>query len=73
LIPTNHPSREPERQTIAISSAGPEERNHRRIADTAPGHPIDRRRQDTMDKRWKPALNAFPITLADRWPPAETY
>jgi putative transposase len=23
--------------------------------------------------RWKPALNAFAITFADRWPPAETY
>ena len=23
--------------------------------------------------RWKPALNAFAITFADRWPAAETY
>jgi len=23
--------------------------------------------------RWKPALNAFAVTFADRWPPAETY
>jgi putative transposase len=23
--------------------------------------------------RWKPALNAFVITFADRWPAAETY
>ena len=29
------------------------------------------RTQWTM--RWKPALNAFAITFADRWPAAETY
>ena len=23
--------------------------------------------------RWKPALNTFAVTFADRWPPAETY
>jgi len=23
--------------------------------------------------RWKPALNAFAITFADRWPAPETY
>jgi len=23
--------------------------------------------------RWKPALNAFAITFADRWPGSETY
>jgi putative transposase len=23
--------------------------------------------------RWKPALNAFAVTFADRWPAAETY
>jgi len=23
--------------------------------------------------RWKPVINAFPITFSDRWPAAETY
>ena len=29
--------------------------------------------QRRWSMRWKPALNAFAITFADRWPAAETY
>lgn len=31
------------------------------------------RGQNRWTMRWKPALNAFAITFADRWPAAETY
>ena len=33
----------------------------------------DRTRQERWVQRWKPALNAFSITFADRFPAAETY
>ena len=29
--------------------------------------------QTRWTMRWKPALNAFATTFADRWPAAETY
>lgn len=37
-----------------------------------PNDPTGRGRTRWM-MRWKPALNAFAITFADRWPAAETY
>ena len=33
----------------------------------------DRQGQARWITRWKPALNAFAITFADRWPGSETY
>ena len=39
-----------------------------------PGHPFagpQGHRSDTTAMRWKPALNAFAITFADRMPAAE--
>lgn len=36
-----------------------------------PSHGPHRSRTGTIDRRWKPALSAFAITFADRWPAAK--
>ncbi len=47
-----------------------------RVEVSVPCHQIPRphrTRRARWTMRWKPALNAFAITFADRWPAAETY
>src|SRR5665213_1090525 len=63
---------------LSASDQGPQPLPHRAgsVEVALPGDPITRphrHRRARWTMRWKPALNAFAITFADRFPAAEDY